>query len=84
MEVADIIVVNKADGDTEAAAERSAHQHRMSIDLLPRRWASWAPQVLMSCALFACHPRAGAEADPLSPLASSPSATALPKLIPYP
>jgi putative protein kinase ArgK-like GTPase of G3E family len=46
-EVADIIVVNKADGDTEAAATWSAHQHRMVLDLTPRRWKSWAPQVLL-------------------------------------
>lgn len=44
MEVADILVVNKADGNTEEAARRSVVQHRSTLDLMPRRWRSWAPQ----------------------------------------
>mmetsp|Transcript_23314 Transcript_23314/g.55800 ORF Transcript_23314/g.55800 Transcript_23314/m.55800 type:complete len:150 (+) Transcript_23314:137-586(+) len=45
MEVADFIVVNKADGQTESVAVASARQHQSALGLLPRRWNSWSPQV---------------------------------------
>jgi LAO/AO transport system kinase len=46
MELADLVVVNKADGDLAAAAGRSAADHRNAVHLLRPRWRSWTPEVL--------------------------------------
>mmetsp|Transcript_5565 Transcript_5565/g.15529 ORF Transcript_5565/g.15529 Transcript_5565/m.15529 type:complete len:274 (+) Transcript_5565:988-1809(+) len=46
MEVADIVVVNKADGDTESAAHQSVQHHRSTLGLLPQRFSAWRPQVM--------------------------------------
>jgi len=45
-EVADIIVVNKADGQTRLAAERAAASFKATLHLRPRRKRSWTPVVL--------------------------------------
>mmetsp|Transcript_42921 Transcript_42921/g.111283 ORF Transcript_42921/g.111283 Transcript_42921/m.111283 type:complete len:388 (-) Transcript_42921:2-1165(-) len=51
MEIADAVVVNKADGETERVAEQSAQQHRSTLGLMPRRWHTWSPKVLACSAL---------------------------------
>ncbi len=48
MELADLVVVNKADGDLAAAASRLASDHRQAVQLLRPRWASWQAEVV-SC-----------------------------------
>ncbi len=50
-ELADIVVVNKADGELEAAAARACSDYRASLHLLgARKLAGWAPPVLrVSC-----------------------------------
>lgn len=45
-EVADIIVVNKADGQTRLAARRAAASFKATLRLRPRRKRSWIPVVL--------------------------------------
>lgn len=38
MEVADIVAVNKGDGETEKAAERAAAEYSSCLHLMPHRW----------------------------------------------
>lgn len=51
MELADLVVVNKADGDLAAAAKRSASDHRNAVHLLQPRWKAWQTEVLTCSAL---------------------------------
>ena len=46
LELADLIAVNKADGDQVPAAERARHQYDMAIRFLGRKETCWAPEVL--------------------------------------
>ncbi|WIA11852.1 hypothetical protein OEZ85_011938 [Tetradesmus obliquus] len=46
MEVADVVLVNKADGATEAAATRAAAEYGGCLKLMPHRYQGWSPQVL--------------------------------------
>jgi LAO/AO transport system kinase len=46
LELADALVVNKADGDQKEAADRSAGQHRQALGLLRPQSANWTPRVL--------------------------------------
>jgi hypothetical protein len=46
MEVADVVVVNKADGATELAAQRAAAEFKSGLRLMQRRWHGWQPHVL--------------------------------------
>lgn len=48
MELADIVVVNKADGELKSAANRAEADYRNAIGLLAKRWESWDVPV-MSC-----------------------------------
>lgn len=51
MELADLIVVNKADGDLAAAAQRTAADHRNAVALLQPARRSWKPEVLTCSSL---------------------------------
>jgi LAO/AO transport system kinase len=51
LELADSLVVNKADGALLEAAERSAGEHTQALGLLHARSASWTPRVLMVSSL---------------------------------
>lgn len=51
MEIADLIVVNKADGELKAEAGRTAAEYRGALQLLRPRSPSWTPQVLLCSAL---------------------------------
>lgn len=46
MEVADVVLVNKADGPTEAAATHAAAEYAGCLRLMPHRYNAWEPQVL--------------------------------------
>ncbi len=46
LELADLIAVNKADGDNVAAANRAAADYRMAVRLMSPASASWVPPVL--------------------------------------
>jgi len=46
LELADTLVVNKADGGQKDAAERSAGQHRQALSLLRPQSPNWTPRVL--------------------------------------
>jgi len=48
MELADLVVVNKADGDLAPAAGRTAADYRNALHLLRPRWEAWSAQAL-SC-----------------------------------
>ena len=50
MELADALVVNKADGDTLPAAERTVGDYRAALQLI-RPHSSWTPRVLRASAL---------------------------------
>ena len=50
LELADGLVVNKADGDNEPLAERSRHEHAQALELL-RQSKGWKPPVLVASAL---------------------------------
>lgn len=46
LELADLIAVNKSDGDNVAAANRAAADYRMAVRLMSPASASWVPPVL--------------------------------------
>jgi len=45
LELADGVVVTKADGDNVTAAERARASYRQALSLVPPRLAAWTPQV---------------------------------------
>ena len=51
MELADIVVVTKADGDLLAAAQHSAAEYRRALHLLRPKHAGWTVEVLLSSAI---------------------------------
>jgi LAO/AO transport system kinase len=51
MELADLIIVNKADGALEAAAMRTAADYAHALRLMQPRHQGWKPEVLRSSAL---------------------------------
>jgi LAO/AO transport system kinase len=53
MELADLVVVNKADGDLAAAAGRTAADYRNAVHLLRPKWRAWTTPVLTCSALRA-------------------------------
>lgn len=52
MELADLVVINKADGDLLAKARLAAADYRMALHLMRPRHADWQPQVQMASALL--------------------------------
>ena len=46
LELADSLIVNKADGAQLEAAERAAADHRQALGLLSFRSSGWTPRVL--------------------------------------
>ena len=51
VELADIMIVNKADGDLEAAARRAVGEYRHALDLLRPSYPEWTPRVLACSAI---------------------------------
>jgi LAO/AO transport system kinase len=51
MELADLLVVNKADGDTRAAAERTRASYANAVELIRPVSNVWQPRVLVASAL---------------------------------
>ena len=51
MELADLVVVNKADGDLAAAAGRTRADYAGAVHLLRPKWHSWATEVMACSAL---------------------------------
>ena len=51
MEMADIIVINKADGDAERQANLTAKEYSMALHLMPENENKWIPKVITSSAL---------------------------------
>ncbi|MBR9860524.1 methylmalonyl Co-A mutase-associated GTPase MeaB [bacterium] len=51
VELADLLVVNKADGDSEESAKRTAKEYAMAQHLLPETDSGWKPKVLTCSAL---------------------------------
>jgi len=51
MELADLVVVTKADGDLLPAARQAAADYRMALHLLRRKHPWWEPQVLLASAV---------------------------------
>jgi LAO/AO transport system kinase len=52
MELADLIVINKADGDLLKPARLAAADYRMALHLMRPRHAEWMPQVRLASALL--------------------------------
>lgn len=50
IELADVLVVNKADGEQKAIAERTRHEHHQALKLLRPPGGSWQPRVLTASA----------------------------------
>lgn len=48
MEMADLIIVNKADGDQEHQAELTAKEYSMALHLKPINKNNWGPKVIVS------------------------------------
>tara|TARA_B110000902_G_scaffold74661_1_gene88331 strand:+ start:2690 stop:3628 length:939 start_codon:yes stop_codon:yes gene_type:complete len=51
MEMADIIVINKADGDSERQAKLTAKEYSMALHLMPENANQWIPKVITTSAL---------------------------------
>ncbi len=51
MELADLLIVNKADGDLEAAANRAVAEYRSALALMRPKYPFWRPKVLKTSAL---------------------------------
>ena len=51
MELADLVIVNKADGDLAAAAARTRGDYASAVHLLRPKWSGWATEVLACSAL---------------------------------
>jgi LAO/AO transport system kinase len=51
MELADLVVVNKADGDLEAAAGRTRADYANAVHLLQPKWNGWATRALQCSAI---------------------------------
>jgi LAO/AO transport system kinase len=51
MELADLLVVTKADGDTAPAAARAVADHRHALQLIRPRYSSWRPEVIACSAV---------------------------------
>lgn len=51
MELADVVVVNKADGELEAAARHTAADYANALQLLRPKSAAWLPRVVLCSAL---------------------------------
>ena len=51
MELADLVIVNKADGDLAAAAARTRGDYASAVHLLRPKWNAWATEVLACSAL---------------------------------
>ncbi len=47
IEIADMIAINKADGDNVTRAERAAAEYRAALQILTPRSATWSPPVLV-------------------------------------
>lgn len=51
MELADLIVVNKADGDMLPAAKRASLEYKTALHLMRPKYAAWTPEVQLCSAL---------------------------------
>jgi LAO/AO transport system kinase len=51
MELADLVVVNKADGDLAAAAGRTRSDYAAAVHLMRPKWAAWSTEVLACSAI---------------------------------
>ena len=51
MELADLVIVNKADGDLTAAAARTRGDYASAVHLLRPKWNAWSTEVLACSAL---------------------------------
>ncbi len=51
MELADLVIVNKADGELTAAAKRAQSEYRLALQLIRPKSPAWAPKVLLASAL---------------------------------
>ena len=51
MELADLVIVNKADGDLAAAAARTRGDYASAVHLLRPKWESWSTEVVACSAL---------------------------------
>jgi len=52
MELADLVIVNKADGDLASAANATASDYASALHLVRPRTPAWSPRVLMCSALL--------------------------------
>lgn len=55
MEMADALIINKADGDNVKAAERAANEYRNALHLLRSQDTTWEPKVATCSALEQTH-----------------------------
>ena len=51
MELADLVIVNKADGDLAAAAARTRGDYASAVHLLRPKWQAWSTEVLACSAI---------------------------------
>ena len=51
MELADLVIVNKADGDLEAAAGRAAADYQSALHFMRPKYRNWRPSVQLASAL---------------------------------
>ena len=52
MEMADAIVINKADGDNLLKAEQAKSQYESALHLFPPKTSSWSPKVVLCSSIY--------------------------------
>ena len=50
MEMADIVIINKADGDAERQASLTAKEYSLALHLMPQNSSKWIPKVITASA----------------------------------
>lgn len=55
MEMADAVVINKADGENKKAAEQARMHYKQALHLFPAQASKWTPQVLTCSATAGTH-----------------------------
>lgn len=51
MEMADLVVINKDDGDNRTSVAIARHMYESALHILRRKYDEWQPQVLTCSAL---------------------------------
>lgn len=55
VEMSDIVLINKCDGDLVASAQRTLSDYRNALHITTPKWSAWTPQVRTRVRMCMCH-----------------------------